>query len=111
MIKSREEQNSFRLLLYVLYFIRRSSLPCIFHAVHDNIFLLPVVIPVMAYIAHLAAFADILSEFQNDVRKFQVFLPFFFHGVISKQRAEDVSGDCAGRITVTFMIYSGDNAL
>ncbi len=48
--------------------------------------------------------AEVICHFQNDIRDLQILLPLFFYGRISKQSAEDISGNSAGRITVAFMI-------
>ena len=65
----------------------------------------------MAVLTHLAAVAQVVRHFQNDIGEFKIFLPFVLDGIVSGECAHDVSCDRSGGITVSLMIDRRDHSL
>ena len=63
----------------------------------------------MAVFLHLAAVAEIVGHLKDDIRQFQILLPFLIDGLITQKRSKDVASDRAGGITVPAMIDSCDD--
>ena len=60
---------------------------------------------------HLAAVAEVVRHFQDHAAELQIPLPFILHGLIARQRAQDIAAHRAGGVAVAPVVDRNGQAL